>query len=96
MKDLQIYLPYFKQGCDLGGCLESTETNGEALELHANMLKSAAEQLLKIKKTIDGHKVDIQADTHFIGICGEDDIMDELVEAKLAEEMDWEDEEENE
>ena len=91
MKDLEIHLLYFKQGDDLSHCLESTKTNEEALEYHAEMLKNASEHLLQIRDIIKGHDVQIQAGTHYIGICGEDSVMDKLIELDLAEEMDYED-----
>ena len=89
MKHLIINLPYFKQGDDLSSCFKGGKTNEEALGEHAKLLKSAAEQLLKIKKIINGHEVKIQADTHYIGIYGEDEVMNKLVKLGLADEDDY-------
>lgn len=89
MKIVEVHLPYFKQGYDLGHYLEDS-TNEEALEADAAMLKLASEMLLKIKDIIKGNEnVKIDADTHMIIISGDDGIMNKLIEENLAEENDW-------
>ena len=93
MKYLTIRLSYFKQGFDLSSCFKGRKTNEEALESHAEMLKNAANQLLQIRDIIKGHEVDFYADTHYIGISGEDEVIDKLLEANLAEENFYDDEE---
>ena len=98
MKDAQIFLPYFKQGDDLGQALLSSEGDIlKALEDHSNCLQSASAMLMSIREEIEKYgveEVEIDGDTHCIFISGPDDLIDLLVEKELVEIQDWEDEEE--
>jgi hypothetical protein len=100
MKTAEIHLPYFKQGDDLGHCLDHCPSIEEALEQDAVNLEGAASILRQIKNMVKGHKVEMQADTHYISISGEDDLIDALIKEELAyldpfedeEDEDWEEE----
>jgi len=103
---VEIHLPYFKQGDDLGWCLEKTDNNViDALEMHMSVLEGAIMQLREIKNIIkesgkDGFE--LEADTHYIGLSGPTDVLEKLVKAEVVEldmfeeEEDWDDEEDEE
>jgi hypothetical protein len=104
---VEIHLPYFKQGDDLGWCLEKTDNNVlDALDMHMKMLESTIMQLKEIKNIIresgkDGFE--LEADTHYIGLSGPTDVLEKLVKAEVVEldmfdddEEDWDDEDDEE
>mgnify|MGYP001172712982 CR=1 FL=1 len=100
MKSYEIHLPYFKQGDDLAGCIESAEGDVvKALELHAEMLDDAAHILMKIKNVIEEAKaskeVYIEADTHFISIEGPKEVLSSLIDNELVEVIEFDDEDDD-
>lgn len=95
MKYLEIHLPYFKQGDDLNCCLDSEKTKREAFFAHAEMLNYAASQLKKIGELID-ETVEVDADTHHIGINCSDEIAEKLISLELAEVPEWLEEDDEE
>ena len=86
---LDVHLGYFKQGDDLGHCLSNTDSPQEALKMHANNMRSVAEHLDKIAAIVEGQTVDIDADTHHIGLACDEDIAKKLLDAELAEKVDY-------
>jgi len=99
MKTVEIHLGYFKQGDDLCHCLEATSNNVDAFRMHAKMLYECAKHLDKIADVLNTHpKADMKIDagTHFIGIDGDEKVLNILVEKDLATVSEWEDEEEDE
>lgn len=99
MKTVDIWLPYFKQGDDLGHCLDYFKGDiPAALEADASNLKAAAQTLLRIKEIIEEtdttDQVSIYADTHHIDLTGPDDVIQCLINEGIGEEPEyWEEEE---
>jgi hypothetical protein len=85
----EIWLPYFKQGDDLGQSLENN--NGDillGLREDAERLSAAAEQLKDIANVLEKHdltNVSIYADTHHIGIDAPKEILEELLCKELID-----------
>lgn len=92
MKTVEIHLPYFKQGDDLGSFLKECSP-AEAFLNHAAMLECAVEQLKSIAAMINNKEVEVDADTQSILISGDTALMNKLIESNLANEMFDEDEE---
>ena len=73
IKNYELCLPVFKQGDDLYHCLKINDGKpaksfldlAEQYEFAAEMCRTVGKVLAKIK---DQSKIEIQADTHFIGI----------------------------
>jgi len=89
---------YFKQGDDLGGLLEVTKTNKEALNLWSKQLLEASQAAARLAELIPNKGVEIDADTHHIGFSGDNPVLEKLAEDGILEkdefEEDFEDEEE--
>lgn len=85
MKYATITLPYYKQGSDLSGFLDSCSTISEALKAHARMLEGAVSILRDVDVIISTEDIEIYADTHHIGISGPDEVIDRLIESGCAE-----------
>jgi hypothetical protein len=77
-KSAQAQLPIYKQGDDLGFCLSKHHTVRAALFAYAEMLAEAQAVVLALADR--GEQLDIQADTHFIGVEGPAVLVDELIE----------------
>ncbi len=84
-KALDLHLPYFKQGDDLGHCLERTENSYEALIMDAKNLECAALILRKVAEEIKplGDLIEIFADTHIIQVEGPEEFMMALMVKKI-------------
>lgn len=102
MKEYEVNLPYFKQGTDLANCMENTNSDVEALRLHAEYMRSAADILDKLAMCAsDGHLKITCADTHFISVEVNDDyaklFLEERIifEDELLEEEDKENDDES-
>jgi hypothetical protein len=67
-KYYNFHLPVYKQGDDLGYCLENSSSNEEALSKMADTYTQAAEMCRALAKEIKNKNISIQADTHFIGL----------------------------
>ncbi len=100
MRDAEINLGYFKQGDDMNHCLE--ECGGQvtaALRLRADGLEETVKHLRDIATAIadtgKASEFTIEADTHFIGITGPDELIDDLIKRDLLDEPYMEDEEED-
>jgi len=94
-------MPYFKPGDDLNDCI-AKDSNGNiyAKETFANygaMLSNAAEIAVKISDAFPKeHIVDLEGDTHYIGIEGSANIIQRLVDMELAHlEEDYDDDGDN-
>ena len=84
----EIHLGYFKQGDDLHGCLDHCKGKAvPALRGHAELLRDCAIHLDKLAEYIGKckGKFVLDGDTHFIGICGPEQEMLELVKLGLVE-----------
>lgn len=84
-----IMLPYYKQGDDLRSCLVKRKDGSidtkETLRNHIRLLQDSINMLKKINDIIpDNNDIEIEGDTHYIGINGDKRIIDQLVAKKLA------------
>jgi hypothetical protein len=89
---VEVHLGYYKQGDDMDRHLKNTKTPEAAFRSHAENMRSVAEHLDKVASMISKHKVEVQADTHMIGICCDKKIADALIKAELADKDPMEDE----
>lgn len=84
-----IWLPYFKQGDDLHACLvtENGKVNvKETLSHHIKLLGNAINHLQQIHDAIpDENDLEIEGDTHHIGICGDKALIQKLNDSKLVD-----------
>lgn len=92
----EIRLPYFKQGDDLAGCIFKNEDGSinskKTLEDHINLLECAVEQLREINNCIpEINNVVLDGDTHYIGISGDERVINILIEKELAFLPDYDD-----
>lgn len=73
----QLQLPVFKQGDDLNGCLTSAKQDqGLALKLQAETYRRAAEICDVLSALAASGELDIiQADTHYIGVTGDEEAL---------------------
>jgi hypothetical protein len=97
MKRIEVHLGYYKQGDDLYSCLEKSGGDPiKGLRLHAESMKSVSEHLVALADAVEksGEKIEIQADTHFIGIDCSDELADSLISKELADKDPFEDENE--
>ncbi len=96
-KNCTIFLPYFKQGDDLGYHLQNSSSLSEALENHAKQMDTVAQVLRQVESVIRNEpSVEIQADTHMIFLTGPTELVDVLVKEELASYDEFEDDEEDE
>jgi hypothetical protein len=86
---LDVHLDYFKQGDDLNHCLSQAANPQEALKMHADAMRSVAEHLDKIAAMVEGQSIEIDADTHHIGLACEEELAKKLIEAELADRVDY-------
>lgn len=99
-KSAQVWLNYFKQGDDMHRCLKKDE-NGKinakaSIENHIAAMESVVEHLKELNAMIpEDNDIDIDADTHMIRIRGDKNLIDRIVNKKLAQ-IDEEDEEDHE
>ena len=96
-KTATISLSYFKQGDDLSACIvhndDGTMNVKKSFENHINLLQVAIDQLQRIIDLIpDDNTCKLQADTHYIGIYGDDAVVQRLVDEELAYIDDFDDE----
>jgi len=84
MKTVEIHLGYFKQGDDLHSCVEDVGNRVLAINALANRLETVVEHLDEIYEIVRDKEIEIEADTHYIGITCEDEVAQELVDAGLA------------
>ena len=84
MKNYTIWLPYYKQGDDLAHCLKDNGPQ-QALREHAEVLMCAAKQLTDIADLVGDTEIELDADTHHIGISGPQELLDLLVEKELVD-----------
>ncbi len=99
-RSAQIWLPYFKQGDDMNGCIVKDD-NGvvdtkESIRNHIQLLNSAIEQLQKIYDSIpDMNTCSINGDTHHIGIEGDERIINFLNKQGVITINEWDNESED-
>jgi hypothetical protein len=89
-KSAQIWLPYFKQGDDLAACLAKDENNKvhakKTLDNHIALLEMAIKQLKDINDIIPLiNDIELTGDTHYVGIHGDERIINLLINSKLAD-----------
>lgn len=88
IKQYNLHLPVFKQGDDLSHHLERNKDNpirafrdlAAQYECAAEICKDVAQALATIKNISD---VEVQADTHFIGISAPERYMRQLIEQEM-------------
>jgi hypothetical protein len=84
----QVCLNYYKQGDDMYHCLvkENDKINvKKSIEKHIALLESVINHLKAIDDIIpDDNDLEINGDTHYIEISGSKNIIDNLVNANLA------------
>lgn len=97
MKNRTPYLEmwiHYKQGDDLSHHLERSPNPVQALRDWADVLASGAEGIREVAAALEGHKVEIDADTHHIGISVEDQtLVDKLLTINCITKSPFEDEE---
>lgn len=93
--ELEVLLPYFKQGDDLSHFL-SAYCKQEAFKQHARMLKATGEFLEQLSECVT-EDMEIHADTHWISINCEENVGRHLLELfpDFLSEVVWDDEEDN-
>jgi len=85
----QIHLHYFKQGDDLQSCLV-TNKDGKvdvksSIMAHIDLLKASIKQLKGILEVLpDDGDFSLEADGHYIGLSGPENIINQLVEKELV------------
>ena len=84
MKTVNVFLGYFKQGDDLRQFLEEGTSPEESLMMHRELLLESINRLERILDMIRGEDVEINADTHHIGITCEDEVADQIVRAGIG------------
>jgi hypothetical protein len=82
---VDIQLNYFKQGDDLGHWLGEFKKPEKALRMHAEQMESVVEHLNNLADMIEGKKVDIYGDTHYIGLTCDKVLADKIVKADLGD-----------
>jgi hypothetical protein len=92
-----LCLPFFKQGDDLAGHLDSAASVSEALQAYAENLNLAAEMLRDLAGSVSGREVDIEAGAHCIEVTGPADLIEELIgQGLLNSPDDWDKEDDEE
>lgn len=91
-RTVEIHLGYYKQGDDLYHCIENSKNFVEAFRSHATVMNSVAVHLNKVADMIESHKVEIGADTHYIGLTCDEELAQKLIDAELAHKDPIEDE----
>ncbi len=87
---VEIHLGYFKQGDDLNHCLQDVAHKSEAFYKPASLLKDCVAHLHDVGVIMRRYKEDsitVEADTHCITVDGPENMLKELVDKKLAVEM---------
>ena len=92
-KHAEITLPYFKQGDDLNQCISKNSDGSvnakQTLENYVNLLECVIQQLKSINEIIpETNNITLNGDTHYIGIYGDEQIINTLIERKLAYKID--------
>lgn len=91
MKTVEVCLGYYKQGDDLHSCVQKVGNSARAFdELHCR-LTSVLNHLDELFQCLMYEKIEIEADTHYIGITCEDEIAQKLVDEDLAYFPEYED-----
>lgn len=92
---VEVHLGYYKQGDDMYGCI--VEKNGRVdikatIANHVKLLESVVTHLNELNKLIpEDNDLELHADTHFIGLSGNKEVLQKLVDAKLANFDDFDD-----
>jgi len=94
---VHITLPYFKQGDDMQGCLQESETVADAFLQHARLLEETANYLRQLSEHMDEvSKDELVADTHLIGVYLPEHTISYLKELELIDSDNiWEEDEED-
>jgi hypothetical protein len=83
----ELHLPVFKQGDDLAFCLRQTKTQGDALRRYAEQLRAAATMCEIVADCCDTHReIEIDADTHYIGVTGPWNVIHDMIRRDLLSE----------
>ncbi len=98
MKSCEIHLGYFKQGDDLHACIADSKSPAEALKAHSEIMTDVAKHLAKVHDLVACYppgEIELDADTHYIGLTGPDALVDELIKQELAEAVEEEEDEDD-
>ena len=93
---IEVHLGYFKKGDDLGHYLSQGMDPVTALRSHAEQMESVSAHLDTLADEIEKskEKVEIHADTHFIGLTCSQKLANHLIESDLAIKNPFDDEDE--
>jgi len=88
-KYADIRLFYYKEGDDLATCIvrndDGTMNVKESFQRHIGLLQASIDKLQSIHDTIpDDNTCKLDADTHHIGIYGDDNVVQALIDKDLA------------
>jgi hypothetical protein len=97
-KYADIRLFYYKQGDDLSACIvhnaDGTINVKESIKRHIGLLQASINKLQSIHDAIpDNNMCKLDADTHHIGIYGDDQVVQTLIDQELAYLKEFDDEE---
>lgn len=95
MKSYELHLPVFKQGSDLGHAIQQNPGDlRAAFEEQASRYDAAAQICRRMAGVAaETPDLEIQADTHYIGVSGPSDRLDSLVREDFLSVTDYGDEE---
>ena len=104
VKHAEINLPIYKKGDDMDSCLVKNEDGSvnvrDSLTKYSDLLKYCSDILIQIRNAIpEQNNLKLHGDTHYIGLNGDSNIIDRLVNLDLVsvdDEMDDENESDNE
>lgn len=83
-KSYDLHLPVFKQGDDLADSIDATETLHEAFIIQAKKYSDAANICWKLSEILKNNtNVEIDAQTHHIGIHGPEEIFKDLLKSDI-------------
>lgn len=92
MKSGTLFLPVYKQGCDLAHHLDNEPTVADAFLALAKNYEEAATMCQKVASIASEYPLEVEADTHWISILGSDEVIERLVQDNLLEDEDLFDE----
>jgi len=96
MYDYSLWL-HWKQGDEFGEHLARNKGNvARALEDWAEEFEERAKFCKKLAKRIEGKNIEADADTHHIGLYGDEKILNKLAKEGLIQKDEYEDEEDEE
>ena len=96
-KSAQLWLDYYKQGDDMNQCIIKNEDGKidakASINNHIALLENVIEHLKQVNNLIPyDNDIDIDANTHHIDLNGDSEIIQKLIDAKLLNSDDEEEE----